>query len=72
MAGAPVLRVIKGDASPEEIAALLAVLTATAAPGAGQHGRPPRPVWSDRTALLRQPFGHGPGGWRRNARLGIV
>lgn len=66
------LRVIRGGASPEEIAALVAVLTAVSAPGAEHPGRRPRPVWSDRAALLRQPFGHGPGAWLRNARQGIV
>jgi hypothetical protein len=76
MADAPVLRVIGGDATAEEIAALVAVLTAAAAgprPGApaARAGRP-RPVWNDRAAQLRRPFGHGPGAWRRNARRGIV
>jgi hypothetical protein len=72
MAGEPVLRVIRGDASAEEIAALVAVLTAAAAPAVPARRRRPRPVWSDRAAQLRQPFGRGPGAWRRNARRGIV
>lgn len=72
MAEAPFLRVIRGDASAEEIAALVAVLSAAAPPGVQRTGRRPRPVWSDRAAQLRQPFGHGPDAWRRNARRGIV
>ena len=67
------LRVIRGGAtSPEEIAALVVALTAASAPCAPRPGRRPRPVWNDRAALLRQPFGHGPGAWRRNARRGLV
>jgi hypothetical protein len=72
MAEEPVLRVIRGDASAEEIAALVAVLTAAAAPAPPARDVRPRPVWNDRAALLRQPFGHGPGAWRRNAWRGIV
>lgn len=72
MTEAPVLRVIGGDATAEEIAALVAVLTAAAAPAPARASRRPRPVWSDRAAGLRQPFGHGPDAWRRNARRGIV
>jgi hypothetical protein len=61
----PLLRVIRGDATPEEIAALVAVLAARGgdddAPG------PPRSVkngWSDRSRLLRRPLSPGPGAWR--------
>lgn len=77
MADVPLLRVVRGDASAEEIAALVAVLGAAAVPApagpapAGPGGRP-WPVWCDRAALLRQPFAHGPDAWRRNARRGIV
>ncbi|HEY3957360.1 MAG TPA: acyl-CoA carboxylase subunit epsilon [Streptosporangiaceae bacterium] len=72
MADVPFLRVVRGEASAEEIAALVAVLSAAAAPGVQRAGHRPRPVWSDRAAQLRQPFAHGPGAWRRNARRGIV
>ena len=72
MAETPVLRVIGGDANAAEIAALVAVLSAVPAPAPARAGRQPRPVWSDRAAGLRRPFGHGPDAWRRNARRGIV
>jgi hypothetical protein len=72
MEDAPVLRVIRGDASAEEIAALLAVLTASAGPAPAPRARRPRPVWNDRAAQLRRPFGHGPGAWQRNTRHAVV
>jgi Acyl-CoA carboxylase epsilon subunit len=66
--GPPLLRVVRGDATPEEIAALVAVLLARladdAAPG------PDRSVpgfWSDRAGQLRRPRYPAPGAWRRSA-----
>jgi hypothetical protein len=67
--GEPLLRVVRGDASPlapEEIAALVAVLTSRPA----VDDAPPestRSAWSDRSALLRRPVFPGPGAWRRSA-----
>jgi acyl-CoA carboxylase epsilon subunit len=72
MTDTPFLRVIRGDASAEEIAALITALSGAAMAAPARAGRRPRPVWSDRAALVRQPFGHGPDAWRRNARRGIV
>ena len=59
---APVLRVVKGDVSPEEIAALVAVFaslgpTSTEPPA-------PRPEWSSPHRLVRTPHLPGPGCWR--------
>ncbi len=67
----PVLRVIRGDATPEEIAALVAVLMSRPASDAG--APPPRPApsaWSDRSRQLRRPLFPGPGAWRRSALPG--
>jgi hypothetical protein len=65
----PVFKVIKGDASDEEIAAVLAVVTAAAA---GRRAVAPAPrglqAWADRAAMLRQPLRPGPDGWRASAR----
>ena len=64
----PILRVVRGDATPEEIAALVAVLLARSA-DAGAPG-PARSVsgsWADRSRLLRRPLSPGPGAWRRSA-----
>lgn len=68
---APYLSVVRGDASPEEIAALVATLTAVAA--ARSHARDAakeRPVpanWSSNARQLRTPVHPTAGGWRRSA-----
>jgi hypothetical protein len=57
----PLLRVLRGEPTAEELAALVAVVTArsTARPGAT-----PRSVWTDRAQLVRRALAHGPGAWR--------
>jgi Acyl-CoA carboxylase epsilon subunit len=70
-AAAPYLRVVRGDASLEEIAALIATLTAIAAArsaAADQAGQPPvSHNWNSRARLLRTPVHPAAGGWRRSA-----
>jgi len=64
----PLLRVVRGDATPEEIAALVAVLLARSADAEALG--PARSVsgsWADRSRLLRRPLSPGPGAWRRSA-----
>ena len=56
------LRVVRGDPSDEELAALVAVVTSLRAPV--EEKEPVRSAWSDRRALLRAPLAHGPGAWR--------
>jgi len=69
--GAPVLRVVRGDATPEEIAALVAVLMASASADAGEQvAAPVRSAWVDRSRLVRAPLPHGAGAWRRSALPG--
>jgi len=67
---APFLRVVRGDASAEEIAALVAALQVIAV-SAGSVGaeEEPRTVrrWNDRSRLLRPAIHPGPGAWRRSA-----
>jgi Acyl-CoA carboxylase epsilon subunit len=68
-AGEPALRVIRGDATAEEIAALVAVLLSRP----GDAGAPPaaaRSAWADRSRQLRRPLRPGPGAWRRSALPG--
>lgn len=64
---APYLRVVRGDATPEEIAALTAVLTVrtaqTAHEGTAADGGP-HSGWRDRSRLLRAPLRPGPSAWR--------
>ncbi len=61
----PLLRVVRADPSPEELAALVAVLAAAgrAAPAAPAGGRA-RGDWADHAAALRRPLAAGPGAWR--------
>ncbi|HEX3932584.1 MAG TPA: acyl-CoA carboxylase subunit epsilon [Nocardioides sp.] len=58
----PLLRVVRGDPTPEELAALVAVLAALSGPAAP----PTRPVavWSAPRRLQRVVHPHGPAGWR--------
>jgi hypothetical protein len=71
----PYLRVVHGDASPEEIAGLVAVLAAVAAArsqaaAAAERAAArasARPNWNARARMLRTPVHPAPGGWRRSA-----
>ena len=66
----PLLRIVKGNPSPEETAALVAVVSAMAgaATEAAAQEQAPRPEWSARHRMLRGPHRHGPGAWRASAR----
>jgi hypothetical protein len=67
----PYLRVVHGEATPEEIAALVATLTAiTAARSRATAEAEPAHMpgnWNARARLLRAPVHPAPGGWRRSA-----
>ncbi len=72
----PLLRVVRGDATAEETAALVAVLVlaraaaarqARADAGRGQANGHARSGWSDKSRLSQRPLPHGPGGWRASA-----
>lgn len=62
----PLLRVVRGEPSDEELAALTAVL---AAAGSQPVTEPPAPrsVWADPAHRLRAPLRPGPGAWRASA-----
>ncbi|TDD67584.1 acyl-CoA carboxylase subunit epsilon [Actinomadura rubrisoli] len=70
--GKPFLRVVRGDPSPAEVAALVAVLTARArAAAAARDGadEPRTSRWADRSRLVRTTASggirpRGPGAWR--------
>jgi hypothetical protein len=69
----PYLRVVHGDATAEEVAALvtaLAAVTATRASAARPEPARPASAWADRSRLLRSPVHPSPGGWRRPALPG--
>jgi hypothetical protein len=64
--GVPLLRVVKGDPTAEELAALVAVVAAR-----GTAAAPPpvrrRSAWGDPALATRPVHHHGPDGWRRSA-----
>jgi len=72
--GGPVLRVVAGDPSAEELAALTVALSAVLAArgGPAQAGLPRRasPGWADRSRMMGAPPRPGPDAWRRSARPG--
>jgi hypothetical protein len=62
---------VHGDATAEEVAAIVATLTAIAAARSGvaeeaKH-ESVRTNWNDRARLLRAPVHPAPGAWRRSA-----
>jgi hypothetical protein len=58
----PVLRVVTGDATPEEVAALVAVIASLGSDAAPPSRRTPE--WSAHHRKARVSLPHGPGGWR--------
>jgi Acyl-CoA carboxylase epsilon subunit len=58
-----VLRIVRGDATAEELAALVAVLAARSG-GAPEPEPERRSLWRDRTAAVRAQLLPGPGSWR--------
>ena len=63
MSERPHLRIVKGNPSDEELAALVAVVTTLGSAGGEENPRQ-RSAWSDRRVTVREPFAHGPGAWR--------
>lgn len=62
----PVLRIVSPDATPEEIAALVAVFSALGQSG-GDVPRRPRSAWSDPARGVRQTHRTGEGTWRASS-----
>ncbi len=61
----PALRIVNTDATAEEVAAVVAVLSAL---GGGAAPAPRRtPAWSAPARGVRRPLLHGPGAWRASA-----
>jgi hypothetical protein len=65
----PVLKVVRGEPTDAELAALIAVIAARAAAASASDsvGVPPRSVWSDPAHALRRPLSPGADAWRRSA-----
>ena len=66
----PLLRVVRGDPTDEELAALTVVLAAVAGRKTAADTPTSRSSWSDRSAVLRRPLHAGPGAWRNSAMPG--
>jgi hypothetical protein len=64
----PVLRVVRGEPTADELAALLTVI-ATRAAAATKVARP-RSTWSEPARRLRRPMPPGAGAWRRSGLPG--
>ena len=69
--GSPYLRVVRGDATPEEIAALVTALMSIAAARSGTPDgadrQPARSNWNAPARRLRPPLHPAPGAWRTSA-----
>ena len=59
----PLLRVVRGNPSPEELAALVAVVSTRG--GAVEEPPPARSLWA--APVLRRPLSPGPGAWRASS-----
>ncbi len=59
----PLLRIVRGDPTPEELAAVVAVMTAAAAGGAAGTKAPPG-QWRSRGRNIRPSLARGPDAWR--------
>jgi hypothetical protein len=60
---APLNVTVTGNPTPEELAAVLAVV-ASSGTVVEEPAEPVASRWQDRAALLRRPLPHGPGAWR--------
>lgn len=61
------LFLVKGDATPEEVAALTVVLQGVAAASAPAEEPQTASEWSAHRRKLRASYPAGPGGWRASA-----
>ena len=64
----PLVRVVTGDPTPEELAALVAVLASLGGPATPATRR--TPVWNAPARLQRRVLRHGQGAWRGSALPG--
>jgi hypothetical protein len=66
----PALRIVRGEPTADELAALVAVLSARAAQGDGGAPARARSAWNAPSRLVRKPVAHGRDGWRRSSLPG--
>jgi hypothetical protein len=64
----PLLRVVRGNPTAEELAALTAVIVSRAHALSAAGAQPPaRSAWTDRSRLVRRSPCPGPGAWRSSS-----
>jgi hypothetical protein len=63
----PVIRVERGNPTPQQLAALTVVLSAAGGAGEDTGSRRPRTFWTARSRFARPRPAVGPGGWRASA-----
>jgi hypothetical protein len=64
----PRLEIVRGEPTPEDIAALVTVLTARLqSAGQATAGEAARSGWSSRSRMMRGALSRGPGAWRASA-----
>ena len=61
----PFLRIVRGDPTEEELAALVTVLASVGS--APEPDRTPPPDWAAHHRKVRVTLPHGPGGWRSSS-----
>ncbi len=67
-ANTPPLRIVRGEPTPEELAALTALVTAVGPQARSEPEPPTRGRWNDPAHAHRRYWPAGPGGWRAAAR----
>ncbi len=65
-----VLRVVRGDPTPAELAAVVVVLRGRRGSRPRGGSSLPRSRWAARERLIRQPLAAGPGAWQSSALPG--
>jgi hypothetical protein len=63
----PILSIVRGEPTPEEVAVVTAVVTVAASATSDVSAPPGRGGWNDRAAAQRRPLLPGPGAWRASA-----
>jgi Acyl-CoA carboxylase epsilon subunit len=66
----PLLRVVRGEPTDEELAALTAVVAALASGRRRRRTATPVGAWASYADAHRRPLQPGPGGWRASGRFG--
>ncbi|MYQ30455.1 acyl-CoA carboxylase subunit epsilon [Streptomyces sp. SID4956] len=61
------IKVVRGNPTPEELAAVVALLSSVRTAAPAPEPRRTRTVWASPRLLLRAPQGYGPVGWPASA-----